>query len=671
MLGLMLTSSPVLGQDLTLSDFNLTGFNYTFDGFVQTAGLNDLRLNDPVDGWGGAGKSVGSLDLSTYANGRFSVDLFTEPGNGVDKFELELIDGSGNTGKWAFNVSSLTPGVPTNMVSLTTLANPVGGVGNPQNLNLSNITTWQVLGEFGSTNLFDISFDNIAVSNTVPAPPPYPGAEPDAPWRAVAATQIDAIRKADLQINVTDAGIPLPGADIAVRMQQHQFGFGTAVQNWRLRDSNPQHNTYKQKVSELFNLATPENNLKWPAWEGEFGSLYTQQGAQDAIAWLQGQGIDVRGHNLVWPGLTNLPSSIQAMLASPPLNAAEQQILRNAIAAHIADVGGVVAGDVVSWDVVNEPRANHDIMDVLFEGDLAMSTWFNQAAAADPNARLFLNEFGIVTSAGGTDTANQQQFFDTLQFLQNNGAPIDGLGMQGHFDMSNLTGPEDLWTIFDRFDALGLDMQITEFDFNTTDEQLQADFTRDFLTAVFAHQGMDAFIFWGFWDDATFTPNAELYRSDWSIKPNGQAYLDLVFGDWWTDADLLSDALGSAMVRGFKGEYEITVTINGQAEVFTVTLAADGSVNLALNQLAGDFNGDGTVDNLDLSDWNLAYGSTAGGDADGDGDTDGNDFLVWQQQFGQSIALSAAMSVPEPTAFALVASAALTCFGRREFRIPA
>ena len=40
----------------------------------------------------------------------------------------------------------------------------------------------------------------------------------------------------------------------------------------------------------------------------------------------------------------------------------------------------------------------------------------------------------------------------------------------------DLTGPEAIWTILDRFHQLGLDMQITEFDFGTTDEQLASRF---------------------------------------------------------------------------------------------------------------------------------------------------------------------------------------------------
>jgi hypothetical protein len=78
--------------------------------------------------------------------------------------------------------------------------------------------------------------------------------------------------------------------------------------------------------------------------------------------------------------------------------------------------------------------------------------------------------------------------------------------------------------------------------------------------------------------------------------------------------------------------------------------------------LAADFNQDGIVDGLDLSEWQSAYGETADGDADFDGDTDGSDFLIWQRQFGQSSLPFAAVSsgtVPEPTAGMLLAGMGL------------
>jgi hypothetical protein len=70
----------------------------------------------------------------------------------------------------------------------------------------------------------------------------------------------------------------------------------------------------------------------------------------------------------------------------------------------------------------------------------------------------------------------------------------------------------------------------------------------------------------------------------------------------------------------------------------------------------GDFNGDGTVNQADLTLWLGAYGINANGDADGDNDTDGRDFLFWQKQYGSST-LTALQSVPEPASVLLVATA--------------
>lgn len=78
----------------------------------------------------------------------------------------------------------------------------------------------------------------------------------------------------------------------------------------------------------------------------------------------------------------------------------------------------------------------------------------------------------------------------------------------------------------------------------------------------------------------------------------------------------------------------------------------------------GDFNGDGTVNQADLTLWRGAYGINANGDADGDNDTDGRDFLFWQKQYGSST-LTALESVPEPASLWLLAGALWTASMRR------
>lgn len=658
-LTLVLIPSSSQALEQVLSDFNQSGFDYVFDGFVTTNGPDSVRLTDLNDGWGGAGNFVGSLDLSSLNDGRFVIDLTPEVTNGVNRFTLEMYDDSPvpRSGKWDFNLLPLTPGQPTTLVSNSVLSLPEFGQGDFQNLDLSRIQSWQVLGQYGSPDTFDISFDQITISNEVAPPPPYAGAEPDAAWRAVAQSRIEQNRKADLTVTVVDAvGNVIPNATVDVAMQKHEFGFGTAAQAFRLRDSNPTHDIYKAKLSEFFNQATIENNFKWPAWEGEWGNLWTQQGAQAAVDWLESQEMGVRGHVMVWPGESNLPADIQQLLSDDNLTQSEQQTVRNRLAAHIASLGAATNGKFTAWDVINETRTNHDLMDQLDEGNLAMVDWFSLARQAVGDTKLYLNEYGILDSAGAIDTPNQQQYYDTIQDLKNEGAPIDGIGIQGHFTEETLTGPEQVWAILDRFEQLGLEMQITEFDFNTTDEALQAQYTRDFMTAIFSHEAMSDFIQWGFWEDAHWRPEAAMFRSDWSIKPNGEAYSELVFDEWWTDETIATDDEGIATTRGFKGDYLVTATVGDETNEVEAVITTDGaSIIVTLALLQGDYNEDGKVDAADYTVWRDSFGSTAvsterlAADGNNNGTIDAADYEIWQANFGASLEAETSSTVPEPS----------------------
>lgn len=664
----VLMASPVLAADLLLSDFNGDGLDNFYGGFAQQVGATTTRVFDQTNGWGGAVKGQ-SLNLSSLSDGRLVVDFTPSASHGTDLFLIQLNDANGLSGRWTFNTGGLTPGQPAQLTSINTIANPDavynGNTGEFVNTapNLSQITNWAIEGQWASPAVFDISFDNLLISNDVVPPPPYPGFEADAPWRAEAATRIEANRKADLQVNVVDAvGNPLPGAMVSVTQQRHEFGFGSAVQARLLGENQQANSTYQAKAAELFNVATVENNFKWPAWEGNWGSNFSRQTADRALDWIESQGIEARGHVMVWPGADNLPNSLQSLINQSSLSPAEQQQLRDRIAAHIADLGAFTDGRITAWDAVNEPRANNDVMRLLDEGDDAMATWFEQARAATPGARLFLNEYDILASGGATNSANQQLLASQAQAILDAGAPIDGVGLQGHFNEGNLSGPEQLWAIVDRYTDMGLDVQVTEFDFGTSDEELQAAYLRDFFTAMFAHEGVDALIQWGFWEDAHFDAQRALFRSDWSIKPAGQAYLDLVFDAWWTDESIAADAEGEATVRVFKGEHEVSASYGGEQAASEASISEDGTLTITLAMIQGDYNRDGTVDAADYVVWRDSLTDTVsepglGADGDGDGIVGTGDLSVWQANFGATLPQS--IATPEPTAAVMALTAKL------------
>jgi Glycosyl hydrolase family 10 len=70
----------------------------------------------------------------------------------------------------------------------------------------------------------------------------------------------------------------------------------------------------------------------------------------------------------------------------------------------------------------------HDFIDIL--GKHAMVDWFRAARAGDPHTELFINDFTILE---GEVKAHQHDYAATIQYLIDQGAPFDGIGLQSHF----------------------------------------------------------------------------------------------------------------------------------------------------------------------------------------------------------------------------------------------
>jgi len=86
-----------------------------------------------------------------------------------------------------------------------------------------------------------------------------------------------------------------------------------------------------------------------------------------------------------------------------------------------------------------------------------------------------------------------------------------------------------------------------------------------------------ALLTWGFWENSHWRPNGAYYRSDWSVKPAGQVWMDLVTRTWWTDETVTAGADGTARTRGFLGDYIITVTQGDKTVSLPVSLPHAGA----------------------------------------------------------------------------------------------
>lgn len=389
----------------------------------------------------------------------------------------------------------------------------------------------------------------------------YIGREADAPWRKEAEERIEKIRKADFDIIVKGAdGKPLQGATVTVAMKRHAFGFGSAVTAEMILAQTPDGEKYRENILKYFNKVVMENDLKWWGWENN------RQRAIDGVKWLRDHDIEVRGHNLVWPSWHNTPKDLQTLKDNPAA-------LAKRIDDHITDEVTAMKGQCCEWDVINELFANHDIPDIL--GKDSTVHWFRLAHQADPAAHLYINDYATVES-GRADNAHTDAFEEQIRYLLAQGAPLSGIGIQSHFTW-DLPAPAAVLKGFDRFAKLGLEMEITEEDIDVTDEKLQADYTRDYMTLAFSHPSVVGFLSWGFWEGRHWRPTGAYFRKDWSLKPAGQVWIDLVTKKWWTNTTGETGADGHYKTRGFLGDYEITIHSGAQTKTIRTTLKKDGA----------------------------------------------------------------------------------------------
>jgi GH35 family endo-1,4-beta-xylanase len=222
---------------------------------------------------------------------------------------------------------------------------------------------------------------------------------------------------------------------------------------------------------------------------------------------------------------------------------------------------------------VNEPFDNHDILDIL--GQEEMVDWFKEVRSVQPSSKLFINDYGIL-SGGSGNVSHRDHYEHTIKTLLEKGAPLDGIGMQGHFD-NQLTGPVDILAILDRYAKYGLPIWVTEYDVEIQDEELCGQFTRDFYTALFSHPSVEGIVMWGFWDGSHWKDNAIMYRRDWSLKPSGEAIRELLLKTWNTNELGTTDAHGTFTTRGFLGDYAIEVGASGNTKLTNARLEAGGT----------------------------------------------------------------------------------------------
>ena len=193
---------------------------------------------------------------------------------------------------------------------------------------------------------------------------------------------------------------------------------------------------------------------------GGFGGQRPQgapQGGQRAQGQRQGQGQRAQAQA---PQMTKVPKYAKAT----------KEEFYDSLRAHIQVIVNRYKDVVYCWDVVNEAMSDANNPDAPYEQSFRQSTAyqlcgdefilkaFQFAHEADPNATLFYNDYSAWTPAKRT------YIYNMVKKLQAEGAPITGIGMQGHYNIYDNPTIEDFEKAIQMYLELVDDIQITEFD---------------------------------------------------------------------------------------------------------------------------------------------------------------------------------------------------------------
>ena len=397
---------------------------------------------------------------------------------------------------------------------------------------------------------------------------------------ASAPERIEKHRKTDATIRVKDhKGKPVKGAEVKVEQTGHQFLFGSNIFQWgRLPGDLEDH--YRGRFAPLLNFATLA--FYWPNYEprrGEPRHDYTERVAE----WCVQHDIRPKGHPLAWN------------MGDPRWLPDDLEKIRQLQMQRIEDCVSRFEGLISTWDVVNE--ATHfdrkDFVERRAPKHSAM--WkkvgqvefarqcFQHARKANPDATLLINDYR-------TDPAYEK----VIEGLVDDSGDrlYDVIGIQSHMH-GGVWPMQKAWDVCERFSRFGVPLHFTETtivsgkkgwerdrsSWKTTPEgeKRQAEQVKRFYTMLFSHPAVEAITWWDFSDyHAWQGAPAGFLRKDMSPKPAYEELKKLVKDTWWTEEKTTTNGKGKAEVRGFLGDYTVSVRSNGKWHRKYVELEKDG-----------------------------------------------------------------------------------------------
>lgn len=326
----------------------------------------------------------------------------------------------------------------------------------------------------------------------------------------------------------------LPDGGLQSKVKRPGFKLGTAV--------SP--NFFSDMIYTEINTGgevaywTPENAFK-PAETQPTEGIFNFAEIDGLAELARRHGIELRGHTLVYDKA--LPKWMEDL---PTETAADKQRVRQVLTDHVTAMVKHGKGlGIKVYDVVNEVIDGFGDSDAATNGKITIKKdnvfyralsdeyidiAFKAARAADPDAKLYVNDYGLETNPGRADVLFSLIDYLTIKYH----TPIDGIGVQGHeYELPrDAIKPEALQDLARRAQSRHKEIAVTELDVTGVDADDQADQYVSTVKTMLGIGNCPGVTAWGLCDsvgstynfkDGKFTPgNALMYGVNGRPKKN-------------------------------------------------------------------------------------------------------------------------------------------------------
>jgi endo-1,4-beta-xylanase len=309
--------------------------------------------------------------------------------------------------------------------------------------------------------------------------------------------------------------------------------------------------THLQNESDLLEAVARECAAIVPEWEMKWGAMESRRGIVNfarcdaMIDIARSSGLWLRGHTVLWH--RNLPNWVEPALA--------EQADWRIVDGRVSSLMGRYGVDVIpEWDVLNEIIEPEDgRSDGLRENVFLSAFGFDYiprtlsvARAVAPQARLYINEYGLVYD-NRRARARRRAMLRLVEQLRRRNAPLDAIGIQGHLPGAAPFSERALRRFLSELAAMGVKIAVTELDVREQDltlsvterDRIVADEVRRFLDVFLAEPAVIGVLTWGISDRHSWLTTA-------GMRNNGQINRGLPLDQWLVPKPMY-DAIAQAM----------------------------------------------------------------------------------------------------------------------------